>query len=98
MSLINDNMHVNTLQINENIHIHENISYYKAVGLNAHYLVSCEDYKDVSLQQKAVEMYTYSTSGLLKVKGYIKAIENSDILLIAAPNVTSHFKMFDVKK
>jgi len=83
---------------NNKTYIVDDIDYYKVLGMNNQYYIKVIDYYQVSLSQKPVELYRHSIYGLEKVKGYIKSIDSSDILLIAAPSISSHFKMFDLEK
>ncbi len=97
MSNINDSML--GVKINNNkIYIIDSIEYYKLVGMNNHYYIKVSDYYKVTLSQQSFELFQHNTSKLKKIKGYIKSIDLSDILLIAAPSISSNFKMFDLEK
>jgi len=97
MSSIDNVMLAHNCDNNKKAYLYNNISYYKIVGMGEYYFIECKDYENITEKQKSVDLYTLHSSGLSKVKGHIKAIHNSDVLLIAAPSISSAFKMFDVK-
>lgn len=97
MSIV-DSVIFNNKVISKKTYTYDDVAYYKVMGMNTQYFIKVSDYHKVTLCQKAVELYQYSVSGLLKVKAYIKSIDSSDILLIAAPTISSNFKMFDLEK
>jgi hypothetical protein len=68
------------------------------VGLNKQYFIKINDYYKVTLRQQPIELFTVSVSGLKKIKGYVKSIDASDILFIAAPSISSRFIMYDIEK
>jgi len=97
MSNIDDIM-IETKINNKKTYMYDSIAYYKIVGMNNQYFIKVSDYYKVTLRQKQVELFGSGTSGLEKVKGYIKSIDSSDILLIAAPSISSNFIMYDLEK
>lgn len=72
--------------------------YYKVVGMDASYYMKIKDYGKITFRQTAVTLYEHTCNGLEKVQSYIKSIDFSDILFIAAPTVTHRFKMYDLEK
>ena len=79
-------------------YIFDNVSYYKVISRKATYYIKISDYHKVSLTQRAITLYEYTMNGLIQIRSYIKSIEYSDILFIAAPTIENRFKMFDLEK
>jgi hypothetical protein len=79
-------------------YIFDNVYYYKVVGRKSTYYIKVSDYHNITLSQKAITLYEKTLHGLIQIKSYIKSIEFSDILFIAAPSITSNFNMFDLEK
>jgi len=80
------------------LYMFNNEAYYKVVGMDASYYMKIKDYDMITLRQTAVILYEHTCNGLEKVQSYIKSIDFSDILFIAAPTVAHHFKMYDLEK
>ncbi len=76
----------------------DNEQYYKIIGMKDSYFINIVDYAKITLNQISLEIYEYSNSGLKKIKSYIKSMENSDILFVAGPKISTHFKMYDLEK
>jgi len=93
-----DNSMIETKINNRKMYTYHSISYYKVIGKNKQYFIKVEDYYTVTLRQKSVYLFEMSISGLKKVKGYVKSIDSSDILLIAAPSIYNNFIMYDLEK
>ncbi|PHS32843.1 MAG: hypothetical protein COA92_05715 [Sulfurovum sp.] len=84
---------------NRKTYIFEGTTYYKVIGMNSQYFLKATDCDKATLCQKAIKLYKHhAKSGMLKVNGYIKSMDYSDVLLIAAPSISSPFKMHDLEK
>lgn len=86
------------LGYDKKFYIFDDEAYYKVVGMDASYYMKVKDYERITLRQTAVTLYEHTCNGLEKVQSYIKSIDFSDILFIAAPTVAHRFKMYDLEK
>jgi len=84
--------------IGKKCYIFDNEKYYKVKGMKGTYYIKVIDYQKVDLKQVAITIYEYAFDGLKKIRCYIKTIETSDILFIAGPKISPHFKMYDLEK
>ena len=92
------NLDLNTSNDCRKCYIFDDISYYKVMSRKATYYIKVSDYHKISLRQTAVTLYEYTRNGLIQIKSYIKSMEFSDILFIAAPTIANNFKMYDLEK
>ncbi len=88
----------NDLLDSKKCYIFDGVRYYKVISRKSTYFIKVSDYHKITLSQKAITLYEKSRDGLIQIRSYIKSIEFSDILFIAAPSVTSNFNMFDLEK
>ncbi len=84
--------------INKKCYVFNNEKYYKAKGMRGTYYIKVSDYMKISLKQVAIVIYEYALNELKKIKCFIKTMESSDILFIAGPKISPHFKMYDLEK
>jgi len=75
-----------------------NEKYYKVVGRKGSFYIKVSDYEKISVKQVAITIYKYTLSGLKKIKSYIKTLQSEDILFIAGPKISTHFRMYGLEK
>ena len=83
---------------NKKCYIFDNVAYYKMVGRKSTYFIKVSDYHNITLKQTAITLYEKTLNEFIQIKSYIKSIEFSDIVFIAAPSITSNFNMFNLEK
>ena len=93
-----DNYLFESKMINRKTYIFDDTSYYKVIGLNSQYYIKVSDLNKITLHQMSMTLYKHTASSLVKVKAYVKSLDYSDILFIAAPTISSPFKMYDLEK
>ena len=84
--------------VNHKCYTFDNEEYYKIKGMKGNYFIKIVDYAKITLRQVAIIIYEYTINGLKKIKSYIKSMESSDILFVAGPKISTHFKMYDLEK
>ena len=88
----------NTSFDNKKCYVFDDVCYYKVISRKSTYYIKVSDYHNITLKQTAITLYKKTLHELIQIKSYIKSIELSDILFIAAPSITSNFNMFDLEK
>jgi len=92
LNIVNDNI------VDYKLHIFNNIAYYRVMGMRDSYYLKVSDYANITLKQNLIILYKETIKGFITINSYIKSIECSDILFIAAPTVENRFKMCDLEK
>lgn len=79
-------------------YIFDNEKYYKVVGMKGSFYIKVSDYEKVSVKQVAITIYKYTLHGLKKIQSFIKSLQSEDILFIAGPKISTHFRMYGLEK